>query len=130
MRSRKSTVRTRWLVAASMSVIATAAHGQAQPDPRDAEIQELKAEVHALAVKLDQLEARANTPPVIETPAQAPAAPAVVSLAAGRPSIASNDGQFTANLHAVMNFDAAQYNQASAGPIATDLRRGAAKVGP
>jgi phosphate-selective porin OprO/OprP len=126
MRSRKSTVRTRWLVAASMSVIATAAHGQAQPDPRDAEIQELKAEVHALAVKLDQLEARANTPPVIETPAQAPAAPAVVSLAAGRPSIASNDGQFTANLHAVMNFDAAQYNQASAGPIATDLRRGAA----
>ncbi|THD61181.1 MAG: porin [Phenylobacterium sp.] len=118
------------VAAASVSVIGSAAHAQAATDPRDAEIQELKAEVQALAAKLDQLEARANTPPVIQTPASAPqaATPAAVSIVAGKPSIASTDGRFTANLHGVMNFDAADYSQASTGPVTTDFRRGAAST--
>jgi phosphate-selective porin OprO/OprP len=119
------------LAAGVMSALATTAHAQATPDPRDAEIQELKAEVRALAAKLDRLEARANTPPVIETPAapgaSASAQPAAIaSIAGGRPSIASADGQFTANLHAVVHLDAADYSQPSAGPVNTDFRRGAA----
>ena len=129
MQIEKLTARRLLLAAASASAIATAAHGQATaPDPRDSEIQELKAQVQALAAKLDRLEARANTPAVIETPApaSAPPSPASVTIAAGKPSIVSADGQFSANLRGVMHFDAADYSQASAGPISTDLRRGAA----
>jgi phosphate-selective porin OprO and OprP len=132
MHTKTHTVR-RWLLAASaMGAIATAAHAQSAADPRDAEIQELKAEVHALAAKLDQLEARANTPPVIQTPAQpasAPSAPAAIaSIANGKPSIQSPDGAFVANLHAVMQFDAADYQQATPGPTTSDFRRGAAST--
>ncbi len=125
-------MRTRQLVMAAtvLSLLASTAHAQAAGDPRDAEIQALRAQVQALAAKLDQLQARIEAPaapPVIQTPAPAAAAPAaVVTLAAGKPSIASADGQFTANLHGVVHLDAADYEQAGAGPITTDLRRGAA----
>ncbi len=123
-------MRTRQLVMAAtvLSLLASTAHAQAAGDPRDAEIQALRAQVQALAAKLDQLQARIEAPaapPVIQTPAPAAAAPAaVVTLAAGKPSIASADGQFTANLHGVVHLDAADYEQAGAGPITTDLRRG------
>ncbi len=49
-----------------------------------------------------------------------------VTILAGRPSIQSGDGRFVANLHGVMQFDAANYFQHRAGPIATDFRRGGA----
>ncbi|UAJ09158.1 porin [Glacieibacterium megasporae] len=49
-----------------------------------------------------------------------------VTLLAGKPSLQSPDGRFVANLHSVMQFDAASYSQAAAGPIATDLRRAGA----
>lgn len=128
MQTKISAVR-RQLLAAAIGAIATTAHAQAS-DPRDAEIQELKAEVRALAAKLDQLEARANTPPVIQTPAgpaAAPAQPAAIAvIAGGKPGIQSADGRFTANLHAVMQFDAADYDQATPGPTTSDFRRGAA----
>ena len=48
------------------------------------------------------------------------------SIFAGKPSIQSSDGRFVANLHSVMQFDAAGYFQHAAGPIGTDLRRGGA----
>jgi phosphate-selective porin OprO/OprP len=47
-----------------------------------------------------------------------------VSLANGRPTFASGDGQFTASLRGVFQLDAAQYDQRKAGPTATDFRRG------
>ncbi len=137
MHTKTPTVRRLLLAATAMGALAAAGAGHAQSaqaptpsDPRDAEIQELKAEVHALAAKLDQLEARANTPAIIQTPAQpagasAPA-PAIASIANGRPSIQSADGRFVANLHAVMQFDAADYDQATPGPPTSDFRRGAA----
>ncbi|THD60540.1 porin [Phenylobacterium sp.] len=136
MHDKKPTVRRLLLAAAATGAFATAAHAQTAADPRDAEIQALTAQVRALAAKVDALEARE----IVQTPG-APAAPAaagsgptaaatggVVSIADGHPSIASADGRFTANLHAVMQFDAADYDQATPGPITSDFRRGAAST--
>lgn len=47
-----------------------------------------------------------------------------VSLANGRPTFATGDGQFTASIRGVLQLDAAQYDQRRAGPLATDFRRG------
>jgi phosphate-selective porin OprO/OprP len=47
-----------------------------------------------------------------------------VSLANGRPTISSGDGQFTASLRGIIQLDAAQYDQTRPGPLATDFRRG------
>ena len=47
-----------------------------------------------------------------------------VSLANGRPTIATADGNFTASFRGVFQLDAAHYDQAAAGPLATDFRRG------
>src|SRR5436190_334533 len=47
-----------------------------------------------------------------------------VSLANGRPTLATGDGQFTASLRGIVQFDAAQYDQRRPGPLATDFRRG------
>ncbi|MBS0361597.1 MAG: hypothetical protein JSR98_09470, partial [Proteobacteria bacterium] len=144
--------RTILLAAAGLSLAAGAAEAKARPapkpDPRDAEIQALKDEVKALPSKVDALEARAiapptpapmpvaaqpSAPPVIQTQATPAALPTAAfptaggaTIVAGRPSIASADGRFTANLHAVMQFDAADYDQSAAGPAASDFRRGAA----
>jgi phosphate-selective porin OprO and OprP len=53
-----------------------------------------------------------------------PTTAASARIDAGKPVIATQDGRFTANLAAVMQFDVADYFQRSAGPLATDLRRG------
>ncbi|WP_293904532.1 porin [Phenylobacterium sp.] len=47
-----------------------------------------------------------------------------VSLANGRPTFASADGQFTASIRGIVQLDAAHYDQHSPGPLATDFRRG------
>lgn len=47
-----------------------------------------------------------------------------VSLANGRPTFATGDGQFTAALRGIIQLDAAQYDQRRPGPLATDFRRG------
>jgi phosphate-selective porin OprO/OprP len=50
-----------------------------------------------------------------------------VSIAAGKPSITSGDGAFSANIHAVMQLDATWYNQDSGLPASTagrDLNSG------
>jgi phosphate-selective porin OprO and OprP len=54
-----------------------------------------------------------------------PTSAATASIAGGRPAIQSSDGAFTASLLGVMQFDAADYKQATPGPTSTDLRRGA-----
>ena len=55
---------------------------------------------------------------------QQAAAQPTVSLANGRPTFASADGQFTASLRGIVQLDAAHYDQRSPGPQATDFRRG------
>lgn len=47
-----------------------------------------------------------------------------VSIANGRPTIASGDGAFTASLRGIVQLDAAHYDQRSAGPPGSDFRRG------
>ncbi|MFZ5721707.1 MAG: OprO/OprP family phosphate-selective porin [Pseudomonadota bacterium] len=49
---------------------------------------------------------------------------AKVSMDNGRPAFASADGRFTANLNGFFQLDGAIYDQDSAGPLATDFRRG------
>lgn len=63
-----------------------------------------------------------QTRPVVAS-APVPSAGGVTMLA-GKPSLQSADGRFVANLHSVMQLDAASYFQGVAGPVATDLRRG------
>ncbi|MFC3079632.1 OprO/OprP family phosphate-selective porin [Phenylobacterium terrae] len=90
-------------------------------DPQAARIDALEAELHELremiadlkgstaaniaAVRADQ---RANT----------------VTIANGRPTIASGDGQFTAAFRGVFQLDAAHYDQDAPRSLATDFRRG------
>jgi phosphate-selective porin OprO/OprP len=139
------------ILAAGLSALAVSA--QAKPhrtvhkvDPRDAMIEALKARLDAQDARIEGLEAKvaaqaAPPPPVVV--AAAPAAPPIVQLPgpptpaqfpstggatilAGKPSIASADGRFVANLHGVMQFDAADYSQRTPGPTTSDFRRGAA----
>ena len=151
MRMKPVSVRQVLLATAALSLIWTTAeakpHARRVPDPRDAEIQALKDEVHALAAKVDSLQARADAtppaplPPPAPPPPRPPPAPVAAiqtpspatfataggaTIVAGKPSIQSADGRFTANLHAVMQFDAADYKQATPGPLTADFRRGAA----
>jgi phosphate-selective porin OprO/OprP len=108
--------------------VASAGQAQAAADPRDEEITFLKAQLKALSERVQALEAHeAAAPPVITTPAAPAPAPANggATILAGRPSIQSADGRFVANLHGVMQFDAANYSQRAAGPLNQDFRRGA-----
>lgn len=133
------------------AALARAAPHHARPDPRDARIEALEETVRALTDKVDRLEDAAAHPPApmivaspappapAPQPASAPAeAPSPIILQAanapaggatniaGRPTIQSADGRFQANLHAIMQFDAAYFGQRGPGPLAVDLRRGAA----
>ena len=134
------------ILAAGLSLVAFAAdaaprHAPAAPDPRDAKIDALTHQVEMLAAKVETLEAKAAAPAALPPPAPAPTPVAVVqappppvqlattggaTIVAGKPSIQSPDGRFSANFHGVMQFDVADYDQATPGPIAVDLRRGAA----
>ena len=127
---------------AGMSMAATAVQAapDAAPDPRDAKIEALTRQLELLAAKVESLEARAAAPPapLAPPPTVIPGVPAGppgpaqfpstggATILAGRPSIQSADGRFAANLHAVMQFDAADYHQRVPGPITSDFRRGAA----
>lgn len=75
--------------------------------------------------------------PVTDTPALAndhprtfgagvPTTAAVARIDSGRPVISTSDGRFMASLIGVMQFDVADYFQAAAGPLSTDLRRAGA----
>jgi phosphate-selective porin OprO/OprP len=98
---------------------------EVNPDPRDQEIALLKAQVKALTDRVESLETRKAAappaaPPVLQVPDRGGA-----TMIAGKPSIQSPDGRFSATLHGVMQFDAADYSQKTPSPISVDLRRGA-----
>lgn len=52
-----------------------------------------------------------------------------VSMANGRPTFTSADGKWSATLHTVLQFDAADYDQHDPGPVAADLRRSGPALG-
>ena len=131
------------MLAAGLSMVGAVAQAAPPPapDPRDAKIEALTRQLEALAAKVESLEARAAAAPVAPPPAappptlitQAPGPPAPIqypsaggaTIIAGKPAIQSADGRFAANLHGVMQFDAADYSQRTPGPITSDFRRGA-----
>lgn len=118
---------------AGVSLLATAgvAHAQdAAPAPRspeeaEARIAALEAQLATLAQQVADL--KAATAASLKDVRAAQSATAV-SIPAGRPTIASGDGAFSATLHAVMQLDAAQYYQDKGLPAvlgnARDLNSG------
>ncbi|MCC7266829.1 MAG: porin [Caulobacteraceae bacterium] len=108
-------------LAALLATPALAQDAQAQAD----RIAALEAQIAALAEQVAELKAQ-NAAVAKAAPERAAARPAeaVVSLANGRPTIASSDGRFTASIRGVLQLDAARYDQASPGPLSTDFRRG------
>lgn len=132
------------ILAAGLVMVGATAHAKprhhaAAPDPRDVRIEALTHQVELLAAKVETLEAKAAAPaplpppPVAQAAPPPPSAPAPVQVAttggatliAGKPSIQSPDGRFTANFHGAMQFDAADYVQNTPGPTTADFRRGA-----
>ncbi len=116
------------LVFALATGASTAALAQAaQPvDPREARIEQLESEVATLASEVQDL--KRTQAQQIQTLAPAPAAKAgppaaIATINGGHPAIASADGKFTANFHGILQFDAAEYNQDSPGPLTRDFRR-------
>ena len=98
---------------AGVSLLATAGAASAQtapssPDEAAARIAALEAQLNALQQQVNDLKAAtAASFKDVRTVQSA----TTVSVAGGKPSITSGDGAFSANIHAVMQLDAAQYNQ-------------------
>jgi len=123
------------------------------PDPRDAKIQMMEQQLQQMNAELTQLRASGGTSDEKLSAIQAqmdafakdmaelkgasdaatadiltlkapPAGNAVTpTLGNGKPTFATTDGRFTANVKSVMQFDAAYYNQNAVGPVNTDFRR-------
>jgi phosphate-selective porin OprO/OprP len=118
------------LLFAGVSTVALAQTPDAAPaggtDTREARIEQLEAEVQQLAAEVQDLKrgqaSQIQTLSTVEAK-QASAGAQLASIAGGKPSIASADGRFSANLHGILQFDTGIYDQASPGPLTTDLRR-------
>jgi phosphate-selective porin OprO/OprP len=118
---------------AGVSLLATAGAAVAQdapaapssPEEAAARIAALEAQLATLAQQVADL--KAATAASLKDVRQAQAVTAV-SIAGGKPTIASGDGAFSATIHAVMQLDAAQYYQDKGLPAvignARDLNSG------
>ena len=129
------------------------------PDPRDAKLQMMEQQLQQMNAELTQLRASGGSSDEKLSAIQAqmdafakdmaelkgasevatadiltlkapPAGNAVTAtLGNGKPTFATADGRFTANIKSVMQFDAAYYNQAAVGPVNTDFRRSGSGAG-
>lgn len=109
-------------IAAPLTMQAASADGVAAQDT-DAKIKNLETQIQELSKQIDDLKQSAARKAAEdrmqreETEAKAAPAPkdaVKVSLKNGRPAIASADGNFTAEIRALMQFDAAYYQQNAA----------------
>ena len=147
----------RFLVAlaagASLSALAAAGASAAPADDaqRDARLARLEAEVSALQGEVSQnhelarenaelksevgdlqaqvADLKASTVEQLSDVRQQADKQPRVSLANGRPSFSTADGQFTAALRGQLQLDTAAYFQPAAGPITTDFRRSGPALG-
>lgn len=104
------------------AVIAFAWPGLAAADEAtDARIKALEEQLSLLQAQISDLK-QSTAHNIADVRKEATATK--VSLANGRPTIATADGAFTASFRGVFQLDAAHYDQAAAGPLATDFRRG------
>lgn len=113
---------------AGVSLLATAGAANAQtatPDDAAARIAALEAQLEALQKQVADL--KAATAASLKDVRAAQSA-TTVSIAGGRPTIASSDGAYSATLHGVMQLDTAQYFQDKGLPAvignARDLNNG------
>lgn len=109
----KTTLALRAALIAGVSLLATAGAASAQTAPSTPE--EAAARIAALEAQLQTLQQqvadlKAATAASLKDVRAAQSA-TTVSIAAGRPTIASGDGAYSATLHGVMQLDAAQYFQ-------------------
>lgn len=108
---------TTGLLALLLSSASTAAFAQTDTEAR---IKALEAQLNILAAQITDLkEASAADASDIRTIVNT----TQVAIPAGRPTFTSGDGQFTAAIRGVMQYDVTSYQQDPAGPLATDFRR-------
>jgi phosphate-selective porin OprO/OprP len=115
--------------ALAQAPVATAPRSDAASASTEARLEALQDEVEALRAQIADLKAStvAQIKDVRDTAAPKPSA--TVSIAKGAPTFASADGAYTATLHGQLQLDSAAFNQQSAGPITTDLRRSGPALG-
>lgn len=118
MKSRSGTLRI--MLLAGAAAVAMGGVAQAQ-ETNEARIARLEATLAELQGQLADLKA-ASAASVGQVRAAQQAT--TVSLANGRPTIATGDGQFTAAFRGVFQLDGAIHDQDDAGPLASDFRRG------
>ena len=125
----RTAFRVALIAGASLLATAGAAHAQAAaqrtPEEAEARIAALEAQLATLAQQVADL--KAATAASFKD-VRATQSATTVSIAAGKPTIASGDGGFSATIHAMMQLDAAQYYQDKGLPAvignARDLNSG------
>ena len=121
MTKTQTALRTALIAGASLIAMTGAAHAQTAqtPEQQQARIEALEAQLEALSGQIADLKAAtAASLKDVRTVQSA----TTVSVANGKPTIASGDGAFSANIHAVMQLDATWYNQDSGLPAAVTAR--------
>jgi len=125
MTKTQNALRTALIAGASLAAMTGAAQAQAlTPEQQQARIEALEAQIEALSGQIADL--KAATAAGLKDVRQAQSA-TTVTIANGKPGIASGDGAFSANIHAVMQLDATWYNQDSnlpANTVGRDLNSG------
>lgn len=119
MNRNRGSLRTALFAGVAIAVIGGgAAHAQETQEER---IARLEAAIDALQVQLQDLKAStaAQTADVRKA-----ATATTVTLANGRPTFSSADGQFTASIRGILQLDGAIHDQDDPGPLASDFRRG------
>lgn len=121
MTATRGILRTALLAGVAIACMGGVAQAQEAPESPEARIARLEASLADLQAQLVDLKA-ATAASVGQVRQQQQAT--TVTLANGRPTIASGDGQFTAAFRGVFQLDGALYSQDDAGPLGTDFRRG------
>ena len=91
----------------------------------DEKLAAIQTQMTAFAQQLDEVKAATDTASTDIATLKAPPTgnTVVTTLGNGKPTFATADGRFSANIHSVMQLDAAYYNQAAVGPLTSDFRR-------
>lgn len=118
MTSISGSLRVSLLAGAALAMLGGAAHAQEPDAERIARLEAALAEIQG---QLADLKASSGAG-IAQVRATQQAT--TVSLANGRPTLATGDGQFTAAFRGVFQLDGAIHDQDDAGPLASDFRRG------
>lgn len=128
-------VRINALEAQVKALAATVAELRAAQEQTAAAQQQQAAQQQAQATQQEQIAAaqqkqETEVLAVKDAIGKPKAGPAVnVSLAAGKPLLATADGRFSLAVHGIMQLDTGFYEQRKAGPVSTDLRRSGPALG-